>query len=239
MKIPSKAVAEKFANKATGWGAGIGLGAGALALGIGAGTIIDPSFRNFAESEYGQGDGGLATGLIKSAPVIGLAAAVMFRKPLSRAFTRMTGAGPNGGIGGMAQGAINLGMGLGKAAMGVVQDIERFGIRPLLTGKGPYSRARDAYFPFFGTKSGLNPERLALNPTVTRRLMMGGVGIGALATANEVARPTIAPPSVYYDGTGMRHVNDMGMNHTQAQNVLGPNSSLNPSNMLRNQMISM
>lgn len=217
----------KFGNQAIKYGIGAGIGA----AGLGMASLMHVDLGTLGSGQ--QGDPSNNNGALgKAIPLAGLAAAFMLRKPMAAAFKSLAGAQTVG------QGFLNMGAGIARGVAKTATEFERFVARPLLTGRGPYSKARDAYFPFYRGKTGFDPERLGLNPTVTRRIIAAGIGAGALASAHEIAQPKVAPPSVFYDGTGMRHVNDMGMNHTQAQSILGQNSSLNPSNSMINQMIS-
>lgn len=72
-----------------------------------------------------------------------------------------------------------------------------------------------------------DPRKFAINPRVTRRM----VGIGALfavgSAVHEAMQPMIAPPTAYFDGVNMRHVNDMGTGGGYGMGIMGRNSGLN------------
>lgn len=230
----TKLAAEGFANKALNKATGLAFGTAAMGAGIAGLSLTQMNLGSFFNSEYSP-----ARQQAKETPLlwglgIGLGALLM-RKPIGAGFRHLMGAQTTG------QAFTNLGKGIFDNVVGTAKEIERFGIRPLLTGKGPHtnkSKMLEAYFPFFNAHKGLNPERLGLNPTITRRMIAAGAGFGAISMGMETALPTAAPPSVYYDGTGMRHANDMGMNYTQANSILGPNSSLSGHNAMRNQILS-
>lgn len=72
-----------------------------------------------------------------------------------------------------------------------------------------------------------DPRKIAPNPRITRRL----VGMGALfavgSAVHEAMQPQIAPPSLFFDGRNMRHVNDMGTGGDYGMGIMGRNSGLN------------
>lgn len=73
----------------------------------------------------------------------------------------------------------------------------------------------------------IDPRKFAPNPRIIRRL----TGIGALfavgAAFREAASPQVAPPSLFFDGRNMRHVNDLGTGGGYGMGIMGRNSSLN------------
>lgn len=77
-----------------------------------------------------------------------------------------------------------------------------------------------------GTKI-IDPRKLAPNPRIVRRL----AGMGALfavgSAVHEAMQPQIAPPTLFFDGRNMRHVNDLGTGGGYGMGMMGRNSSLN------------
>lgn len=70
-----------------------------------------------------------------------------------------------------------------------------------------------------------DPRKYAPNPRIIRRL----TGIGALfavgSAVNEAMSPHIAAPTLYNDGTSLRHINDLGTGGNYGQGILGRNSN--------------
>ena len=86
--------------------------------------------------------------------------------------------------------------------------------------------AKEAAAAAYESKMVLDPRKFAPNPRIVRR-MVGIAAAGAvLSGLKEAMDPMVAPPTAYFDGRYMRHVNDMGANAHFARGILGPNSSL-------------
>lgn len=99
----------------------------------------------------------------------------------------------------------------------------------LLTGKGPRTSFGEAFFPFFKTHAANDLAKYALNPAIGRRLVYAAAPIAIFAGLREALHPAAPPPSVYFDGRYMRHVNDMGASADYGQKMMGSNSTLNES----------
>lgn len=73
----------------------------------------------------------------------------------------------------------------------------------------------------------IDPRKFAPNPKIVRRF----VGLSALfavgAGVHEAMSPQIAPPTLFFDGRHMRHINDLGTGGGYGMGMLGRNSALN------------
>lgn len=160
------------------------------------------------------------------------------------------GGGLLGGIGSVGGRALNsflikapgrMGRGIAMGA-GLVDEARKTAVgfgkigQVLLTGKGPRTSFGDAFFPFFKTHAATDPAKYALNPAIARRLVYAAAPIAVLSGLKEALRPAAPPPSVYFDGRYMRHINDMGASADYGQKMMGPNSILNEGT--RGQLLS-
>lgn len=164
---------------------------------------------------YGAHKLGLTKGLIKGGgKLMGGAAAFAGKTAFRAAFPR-----------GVAHGAAGLGLGLGSFAINAAQSawsgakgIEKIARIGLANGK---------WFPNVGNTSMDIIARMSPNLSIGRRLMGLGMIAGFGAMVGEAISPKAPPPTLYFDGLNMRHVNDMGANASYGQNVLGRNSTMN------------
>jgi hypothetical protein len=131
-----------------------------------------------------------------------------------------------------APGRIGRGIEFGSAAV-IEAKKTAFGLgkigQLLLTGKGSKTSFGEAFFPFFKTHAANDIAKYALNPAIGRRLVYAAAPVAIFAGLREALHPAAPPPSVYFDGRYMRHVNDMGASADYGQKMMGPNSSLNES----------
>lgn len=161
----------------------------------------------------------------KFAGRVGLGAAkAMAYIPGKAAKALWAGAGGPAGIGG---GIIGGATALGVAAVSTAKAGERIA-RFMLTGtsKDPL----DAWLPNFKTASGI--AKFAPNPSIARRLAIGGLAKAAFAPVSEMLGPHAAPATAFFDGRYMHHRNDMGANAQYGNAVLGSNSMLNANDYL-------
>lgn len=217
LQNPTKRAAIKALHESMGaelgkYGAwGLGLGAAAAGIGLGS-RMLNLNFATYDKSDLNA----KVQATVMPRAIVGgaILGAIAFRKPLGNVVKRLLG-GPDmlTGIGMTAKRAVS-------AGAEMIKDVERYAVRPLLTGRGPHSTFQQAYFPFLHNvgEEGLN--RIALNPTIGRRVLMGGTVVGGL-TALGSLRQQAPAPSVYYDGVQMRHQNDHGANAQYAQSILG------------------
>jgi hypothetical protein len=85
--------------------------------------------------------------------------------------------------------------------------------------------ARDAIKEAKEIKS-IDFRRFALNPRVVRR-MVGGSALFAIGSAiHEAVSPMTPPPTAFFDGRYMRHVNDLGTGGSYGMGMMGRNSNL-------------
>jgi hypothetical protein len=128
-------------------------------------------------------------------------------------------------------------MGAGKATLKAFDDLDSITTRPLLTGKFANTSFTDAYFPNLNKKPLDDLTRFGLNKRVPITLAgFGAVGMVA-GGAQQTFYPTAPPPTLYHDGTQIRHVNDMGANASYGQKMMGKNSLLGMQESLRRQGI--
>lgn len=125
--------------------------------------------------------------------------------------------------------------GVGKGLGQMVQEVESHVIRPLVTGKGPYSRAATAYMPGFDHYHKFDVRRYALNPAIGRRAVAASAMVGLSGALVDATASPAPPASVVYDGTYMRHVNDRGVNAHYGQRILGKHSSNSTLNLAMTQ----
>ncbi len=130
----------------------------------------------------------------------------------------------------------------GRAAVGGLRGIE-WATRAFLTG-GVHGVASplDAYMPWYrlakpkiditNAETGAvtqipNLQKYAPNPRIIRRMTAAMAAASIFSGIHEAANINVAPPTAFFDGRYMRHINDMGANAHYARGILGSNSSLN------------
>lgn len=96
-------------------------------------------------------------------------------------------------------------------------------------GKG--TTALDVWFPNLkGPFSKSDARRWAPNTRILPRvtLLAAGFGVarGALGAMGEFTGSAVGPVTAYYDGSNIRHANDMGADASYARSILGRNSGL-------------
>lgn len=72
-----------------------------------------------------------------------------------------------------------------------------------------------------------DPRKFAPNPRIIRRAVAASALFSLGSAVHEAMSPQIAPPTAYFDGRYMRHINDLGAGGSYGMGVLGRNSSLN------------
>lgn len=73
----------------------------------------------------------------------------------------------------------------------------------------------------------IDPRKYAPNPRIVRR-MVGTAALFSIGSAfKEAMSPMVAPPTAFFDGRNMRHINDLGTGGAYGMGVMGRNSSLN------------
>lgn len=183
------------------------------------------------------GIGGLAMG---AAGILGMGATATVGGGLLHAAWRAGGGLP--GIGALAGSTLK---GIMENVKSVPMGVERLA-RSVLIGGGtrrfsPYATSRpnfmrmnalDAWMPFLKDPSVAkdNLMKYSLNPRVVKRLaglsLAYGVVKSAAAAGQEALFSPASPTTVYFDGTSVRHVDDMGADARYARKVLGRNSRI-------------
>lgn len=202
-----------------GYGKGFGKGAAMAALGVGAVAAAPFVAARFARGAFGAagGVGGIALGAIHAGTGLVGSLGKLLRGLELGARTVLTGGtkGVQGPLDAWFPNFRNLGhiaehsdLGAFRAAMG--------------KGKTIAEAAKIAHHPAMP-----DIRKFAPNPRIIRRT----VGIAAAAAyggmALEQMSPQAAPPTAFFDGRYMRHINDMGANANYGNAVLGANSGLN------------
>jgi hypothetical protein len=133
-----------------------------------------------------------------------------------------------GGVPGIATGVAHAGAHILGAGMSLLRTAE-FGARSVLTGtlKGGVKGGMDAWFPNMRILPNTDIRRFSINPTVIKRLVGIGAAIGVASAAKDAISPGAPPPTHFFDGLNMHHINDMGAGAAYGQGILGRNSSLN------------
>lgn len=100
-------------------------------------------------------------------------------------------------------------------------------IKSRLTARGvPDAKAAETATVKAGSKI-IDPRKYAPNPRIVRR-MVGTAALFSIGSAfKEAMSPMIAPPTAFFDGRNMRHINDLGTGGAYGMGVMGRNSSLN------------
>jgi len=140
------------------------------------------------------------------------------------------------------QGLVRLGGGVAKTTYDSARfggiGAERIARAALIGGIGPGGKvfgkgtnALDVWFPHLkGPYARTDVRRYALNTRVAPRLagLLGAFGIakGTLGAMGEFLGSASGPVTAYYDGSNIRHANDMGADASYARSVLGRNSGL-------------
>lgn len=100
--------------------------------------------------------------------------------------------------------------------------------RTVLTGGAGGTRpGMSAWFPYFNSLPKGDFRRFVMNPRVGSRLAIGAVTLGLISGASDLLTKRYhgPPPTVYYDGVSVHHIDEMGANAEYAAKVLGPNSA--------------
>jgi hypothetical protein len=185
-------------------------------------------------------EGGDLSGLGTAALGMGLGAAALAYRPTRNMIfggtrTLLGGAtgALKGGLGLNAGGVMGLMTGAAGAVKGAALAAEKVG-RFFLTGRGPNANMLDSWLPFYRTSGKNDFLKYAPNPNILRRLGTLSLIGGAASTAREAAIGHLAapPPSLYFDGRYMRHMNDMGAHAGYGQKMLGYNSNLNNNDIM-------
>lgn len=206
-------------------GVGAVAGLGAAAVGLGAYALP------------GQGDilgsGVLALG----AGTAGLVGAGLLGRHIWK--TRI------GGLPGLGLGAYHAGATAVAGAATLAGGIDQ-GLRTLFLGpKYAHKSFTDSWLPFLKMpledlkapngmvlREGAGLSKFALNPIATRRLTGMALGYGAVkGLMHGLFNPNVPSPTAYYDGTQIRHVNDLGANGQYAQAILGASGGGGPGRL--------
>jgi hypothetical protein len=106
---------------------------------------------------------------------------------------------------------------------GEIDDLFR---RKLISRGVSAAKAEEQAFLKAGTKI-IDPRKFAPNPRIVRRLTAMGALFAVGSAVHEAMQPQIAPPTLFFDGRNMRHVNDLGTGGGYGMGVMGRNSGLN------------
>ena len=237
-----------FAIKASARGLG-GLAGGTIGTAIGVGMAYGPGYGVAALGAGAAlaGGGVLAAKLLGSrlSSYLGMAGGINAAQVAAHSVGKIAGA--------LSDSFLN--------AEYLARTVFTGGAPKFLGGQGVNGSMLDAWFPFFRNtpiskvataaeaeaagvavgKLSIDPMKFAPNPRIVRRAF----GIGALfavgSAISEAMKPNVAPPTLFFDGVDMRHVNDMGTGGDYGRSMLGRNSSLNVNyqDMYRSAMLAL